>query len=402
MLRALPVIANAALADQLAEQVDRIPTLRLQRSSAAYTSLEAVLQAIRLERPDFLFVYVDDVDQLGTFLTALDGLGTRTPVIGLGTHLDAELTLRLMRLGVRDYLTFPIDAAKLAEAVTRVSEYVKTHHVAPPSTAIYSFLPAKPGVGCSTIALAAASVLANDLGARTLLIDSDLHSGPVRFLLNLGTTASFVDALGHAQNLDEDMWAQMIGRHQKLDVLHSGGHMPPTTIPNGSLARVLAVARRLYDVICVDLAAGLRPLSLEILEESQRIFLVTTGELTPLHFAQERIRHLTELGLRDRVSLVLSRDGLKGQLSREQVGEAAGIPVSFTLPNKYQSVQRAVLEGDPVPDQAEMIECIQAFTHFLLPDHSAKAAPPEIGRKFLEFFRIPFTTDSTVGRRLQG
>jgi hypothetical protein len=74
MLRALSVIPVEALAEQLAARVREIPELRLVRTSASYPSLEAVLQAIRVDRPDFLFVHVSDLTQLESFLMAIDDL----------------------------------------------------------------------------------------------------------------------------------------------------------------------------------------------------------------------------------------------------------------------------------------------------------------------------------------
>ena len=391
MLRALSIIPVETLAEELAEQVNLIPELRLVRSSASYPSLEAVLQAIRVDRPDFLFVHVSDLAQLESFLTALDDLASGMPVIALGTELDANLTLRLMHLGVREYLTYPLDAGKFEGAITSVREQLKKHPTAARSTALYSFLPAKPGVGCSTIAVAAASVLANELGVRTLLLDGDLYAGPVRFLLKVGTTASFPDALGHAENLDEDLWRQMVGREGKLEVMHSGEHMSLPRLSPNSLTQVLALVRNLYDVICADLGNSLDSISLGLLEESQRIFLVTTSELAPLHFAKVRVQQLAELGLKDRLSLVLNRDGdhRKSHLSCAQVEDAVGIPVSFAFPNAYESVQKAILDGDPVPHEKEMAQCVEALTHFMLPDRARKASPAPIGRAFLEFFRVP-------------
>jgi hypothetical protein len=113
--------------------------------------------------------------------------------------------------------------------------------------------------------------------------------------------------------------------------------------------RVLTLARNLYDVICADLGGYADPISMGLLEESQRIFLVTTSELAPLHFAKVRVKQLTELGLKDRLSLVLNRDHRKDLLTSAQVEDAVGIPVSFAFPNAYESVQRAILVGEPVP-----------------------------------------------------
>jgi pilus assembly protein CpaE len=240
--------------------------------------------------------------------------------------------------------------------------------------------------------VAIASTLAQDARTRLLLIDGDLYAGPVRFLLKMGASASFLDALAHGDMLDEDMWRQMVANNGSLDVLHAGEHLPPPVLPTEQLGQVLALARKLYDVICVDLPGTFDPLSLGLLQESQRIFLITTAELTPLHFAKARLKQLGELGLQDRVSLVVNRHQARDQdhLTDEQVAQSVGIPVSFTFPNIYHSVQHAILEGNAVPQAGGMPEAVQALVHFMAPSHDQQS--PQGGRKFLEFFRIPSGT----------
>jgi pilus assembly protein CpaE len=350
-----------------------------------------------VDRPDFLFVYVGNIEQLEQLLSALDGLASGTQVVALGSHLDADVAIRLMHLGVRDYLTFPLDPAKLADSVQTVRTHLAKNPVAPRAQATYSFLPAKPGVGASTITVAAASVLANDLHVRTLLIGGDLYSGPIEFLLKLEPASSLPDALRHADQLDEDLWRKLISRSGLLDVLPSGDHMPAAVGP-GNLSNVMELARRLYDVICVDLPSALDPISLALIEESRRIFLITTNELMPLHFAKQRVQQLSSLGLRDRISLILNRDRHNGKnlLSNSQVEESVGLPISFAFPEAYREVQQAVLEGEPVPHEKEMNEAVHALTHFMLPEQrGGNSAPLPIGSRFLEFFRIPHpvTTD---------
>ena len=389
MLRALSVVPDPILAEQLAAQVRDLPDVQLTRVSAAYPSLEALLQAIRVDRPDFLFAFVGDVGQLEELLTALDGLANGTPVIALGSELNADVALRLMHLGVREYLTFPLDSAKFAAAMASIRSHFAKHPTPARSQAFYSFLPAKPGVGCSTIAVAAASVLANDLGVRTLLIDGDLYSGPIQFLLRLQAAGSLPEAMSHAERLDEDLWRQMISRSDALDVLHAGDHMPPATLSGDGLGTVLNIARALYDVVCVDLPSALDPISLTFLEESRRVFLVTGGDLAEMHFARIRARQLAERGLKDRVSLVLNHTHhAKDLLSNAQIEETVGLPISFTFPNAHRDIQHAVLNGAPVSHEKTISEAVQALTHFMLPNPSGGPPPHRIGPKFLEFFRV--------------
>jgi Flp pilus assembly CpaE family ATPase len=66
------------------------------------------------------------------------------------------------------------------------------------SSDLYTFLPAKPGVGTSTIALSTSCALAEEMNAHTLLMDCDLAAGAIQFLLKLGQSASVIDAVNHS------------------------------------------------------------------------------------------------------------------------------------------------------------------------------------------------------------
>ena len=89
--------------------------------------------------------------------------------------------------------------------------------------------------------------------------------------------------------------------------LHAGELTPPATLTAASFEIVLSFARSQYDTICADLASSLDPFTIQVLQEARRIFLVTTPELVSLHMAADRLKHFKDLGLADKVSLLLNR-----------------------------------------------------------------------------------------------
>ena len=105
-----------------------------------------------------------------------------------------------------------------------------------------------------------------------------------------------MDSIKHAGNLDEDLWSQMVGKYDRLEVLHAGLLEPPSGLDLPSLERVLAMARAQYEVICVDLASSMDEFSVALMKESRRIFLVTTPEVVALHMAKARLGQLEGSG----------------------------------------------------------------------------------------------------------
>jgi Flp pilus assembly CpaE family ATPase len=129
------------------------------------------------------------------------------------------------------------------------------------------------------------------------------------------------------------------------------------------------------------------------MRESRRVFVVTTPEVTPLHLAALRIRSLRELGLEDRVSLLLNRRSGCGQgLSDAEVVQLVGLPLSFTFSNDYTGVDKAIIDGRPVAPETELGSSILNLAQSLTPQLEVKETSKP--RKFLEFFHVPQIKDS--------
>jgi Flp pilus assembly CpaE family ATPase len=204
----------------------------------------------------------------------------------------------------------------------------------------------------------------------------------------LGSSSSLLNAIAKADDLDEDLWPQLIGKCGKLDVLHAGKHNPPASVDLPGLHGVLASARAQYDVICADLASRLDPFSIDLMRASRRIFLVTTAEVLPLHLAKERVGRLTELGLSERVSLLLNRKTSGGgTLSEAEVAEAVGIPVTYSFSNDFAGVQDSIRSASPIAQESDLGQSILNLANSLAPHLAPKETSTH--RKFLEFFHLP-------------
>jgi len=388
MLQTILIGPEGPLTEELANALSGVADVEIARILSSSATPEDVLRAIRTHKPDFLFVCMDELSHVELLMTRLDDIMPGLLLIGVGGQLEPDTMRKLMHIGVREYLPSPIEPAQLKEVIESTKKCLQRH---PPPAArladLCTFLPAKPGVGTSTIAASTSCALANDLGVRTLLLDCDLEAGTTKFLLKLGNTASLVDALGHASKLDEDLLSQMVGKWEKLEVLHAGGLNPPPTIDLPSLQRVLAMARSQYEVICADLPSNLNEFSTTLMRESRWILLVTTPEVVPLHLVRERVLRLGELGLSDRVRLLVNRKHSgKPTFEDEEVAKILGIPVSFSFPNDYGEVQSSILNASPIQHGSDLGESISALARSLTthPTGDERAAR----RKFLEFFHV--------------
>ncbi len=390
-MRVLTVVPDDGLRQELESQVNQIPFLDLGHSFQALPDLDSLLRSIRIHKPDALIVSVQRLPEIQPLLTALSDTLPWLPIVGIASAVDEKTAHELMRLGVREYLVTPVTRDRLAEIAVFLQGQLSKHPVPAIRTAdLYSFLPAKAGVGTTTIALSVSHELAEELSVSTLLMDCDLAAGIIDFYMKLGNASSIIDAIHHADSMDADLWRQMVARSGKLDVLPAGGHVAMPTVDPASVQKLLAVARAQYDVICADLPSELSDFSIELMRESQRVFLVTTPEVASVHLAKQRLGSLADLGLTDRVNVVVNRrDHVPTHLELDAITEAVGMPVVYCIGNDYETCSQSVLEGASIPSSSEIGKDMMHLAETLRTAGPHNAPPRGVGRKFLEFFHIP-------------
>lgn len=400
-MRTIVVVPDPTLNHDLVTALAEFPEIELVRQVAPYPEPDDLLRIIRARKPDFVFISTEDFSRFQALAAMVDDRMPGLPIVSVACDANpVELIPKLMHLGVRELLTSPVTHAKLGETIAGIARQLAKH----PAPVVrlgdlYAFLPAKPGVGASTIAVSTSGALADELQIRTLLLDCDLMAGVTKFLLKLGNSSSIVNALEHADGLDEDLWSQMVGHWDGLEVLHAGELAPPATLTAASLEVVLGFARAQYDTVCADLASSMDPFTVQIMREARRIFLVTTPELVPLYLTADRLRHLKELGLADKVSLLLNRKTAHRGLSDGEVAQLAGLPIAHQFSNDYPGVQGAILDGVPVSHRSGLGQSIMTLARSLAPALSQHTVPAVHQRKFLEFFHVPSARDhETVWR----
>jgi pilus assembly protein CpaE len=113
---------------------------------------------------------------------------------------------------------------------------------------------------------------------------------------------------------------------------------------------ILEYARHLYDVIVLDAGTVYGDWNLMQARLANELLLVTTNELTALQAAQRALSYLdtNRIG-RWKIRLVVNRYHRDVGLSREVIGTALHTEVFDSLPSDYEAVQKALMEGKPIP-----------------------------------------------------
>src|SRR5579883_2282313 len=298
--------------------------LQPDRKLSYYPPQAELARLLRAADPDVLFISTDIPAQMEETVTSAFETLPDLEIVLIDSASDHDVLRRAMRLGVRECVSAPFDFDDVRGAMERSMKRRLARGASASANSLYSFLPAKPGVGATTLAIQTALHLQLDAGNRALLCDADLEAGMIRFILRLSNPHSLLDALDHADRLDEHFWPQLVSEIGNLDVIQAGDTAAEHRIDLARLQSIVSFARRQYAVMIADLPGAITRLSVELIQQSKCVFIVSTPEIASLHMARVRIRQLQDLGLGPQLRLLINRVEKKSPVRVEEVVSAVG------------------------------------------------------------------------------
>jgi len=386
MLRGLIICPDLELAGWLEQALVDSRAATVVRKLDHYAEELELMRLVRANAPQVLFLSTESLLKAGEIVRIVEREAPGLQIVAVSRVCDPAVLLDVMRSGIREFLSLPLMTASVMESMRRVEALALTKPAVVDSTdQLLAFLPSKAGVGTSTVALNMSVALSRHPGTPGLLLDMDLSSGIIGFMLKLNNTHTIIEAAENSHQLDESLWPQLVSSVSGMDVIHSGHLTPGFRIESTQIRHLLEFARRHYKTISVDLSGNLERYSLEIMHEAKHIFLVTTPEIPALHLAREKMRFLERLELSDRIRIVLNRSHKRGPVTNSQVEELLGAPITRSFINDYQGVHRALQAGRAVDVNSELGKQFAAAADFVL---DRKTPDLDTKKRFVEYFSL--------------
>jgi pilus assembly protein CpaE len=296
-------------------------------------------------------------------IKSVSALQPPVQVVGLHTANDSQAILQSLRAGAVEFLYSPFELTTQREAVSRLRRLIIPEApVFRENGRVIAVASAKPGSGASTVATQTAFALQRLTGKRVLLADCDLTGGTIGFYLKLAHSYSLVDALQHVDRLDQVLWNSLTVNHGGVDIIPAPA-MPYADALDPSRLKALAEhARTVFDWVVLDLPTVFSQTSLMALAESDRAYIVSTGELPSLHLTRKAMVLIDQLGFpKDRFNVIMNRVDKRDEMLPADMEKLFGSQVHARLPNDYFALHRVVTLGQPLGADCELGRAIEAM-----------------------------------------
>lgn len=281
----------------------------------------------------------------------------RLPVIAALGSTDIALARALLRQGVSDIASLPVEPAELAGQLAELASGKSGAAAAAPLAPLVVVAGGTGGCGATTVLthLAAALTARRTDAGRLCVIDLDLQAGEVAYYLGQVPRVTVSALLDAGDRLDAELLqSALTDSGHGFSILAAPETITPLdNVDEDRLLELLRVVRGTFDMVLVDLPTDWSNWSLSLALAADRMVLVTELSVAGLRQTRRRLDLFASLGVRaDRIRIVANRveHGLFRSIDLKDASAALGCEVAATIVDEDGDMAEAQNEGRLLTD----------------------------------------------------
>lgn len=246
-------------------------------------------------------------------LSALREMHPDIPMIAAIGDASVSLVRTLVRQGVSDVVSLPLEPDELMQVVLEASVRRDTRPRAVQALApLVAVARSIGGCGATSIATHLASDLAANAphGKGAVIVDLDMQFGNVGVYLGVNARGNLNDLLEAGNRLDDELLSSVIGdAGGGLSVIAAPeAILPLESVDTDQLLRVIHLLRQRFDYVVLDLPANWTNWTLSAALAASAIVLVCELSIASLRQARRRLELFNDVGIeRNAVEVVVNR-----------------------------------------------------------------------------------------------
>ena len=278
-------------------------------------------------------------------------------VIIMSVQHESEYLKKAMLAGAKAYIMKPVDMDELYDTIkTTYTRYANMEKASPVKelkheARVIAFFSAKGGVGKSFVALNSALMIHEKMNKRVLLVDLDLQFGDISLMMNKQSELTIKEMFDDSPINNYDDILPFLYKHKE------GCHMlfapkdPESAeyISKDQVKQILETVKRYYDVIIIDTGVNYNEITLNALDLSDKIVIVTNLEVTGLKNTKQSLKVMQSLNYdANKLKLVVNMTLDKFGVTKANVQKAFAYEILAFLPEDIKLVRNSINTGVPV------------------------------------------------------
>ena len=356
---------NDATRGQLKDLLLGIDQVWLDADCARY---EFFTDVVSQSHPDIALVSIDDDPPKALALVAkLTQELPGTAVLVLSSSQEGSLILQAMRNGAKEFLNFPLNIEDFLAAMDRIQQISGggSGDGRVRSCQVITVAGVGGGVGCTSLAINLACILAQNERNSVALIDLDLALGDADVWLDIIPDYTIQDVAENITRLDYSLLKRSLTKHDcGAFLLPRPVQMDNTTnITPDELRRVLTLLKATFTHLVIDASKSYGPLDLAAMESSDAVLLVTQLDLPCLRNVVRLMQFFDQdEELVEKIQIVVNRLGLEdSQISLNKALETIGRDITWQIPNDYATMVDSRNNGVPLITRSQKAKVTKAI-----------------------------------------
>lgn len=340
-------------------------------------------------KPDLLFFELgSDAEKEMAMIESLLKANEVGAVFLTAENAEPAFLMRVIRLGVKEFFSQPIQVDEIRHAFKRFKEQQKESTLKGEEKfgKIISIFGSKGGVGTTTVAVnLAMSLLQAQKGQSVVLLDMNTLFGEVPLFLEMTPKFHWGEITKNIERLDNTFLTNILTRHESgIHVLPSpaylNGHVRPTP---EVMSHLLDLMKGMFDYVLIDTGQSTNDTALRVIELSDTIMLITIMSLPCLANTNRLIKSFLDLGYAedDRIKIVLNRYTKNNDISLKDAEAGIKKKLFWVLPNDFNTTMSAINKGKPLRQIASRATITKSFEDLAKALQHPKSQQEEKNRK---------------------